>query len=334
MNTQSGIENPDLRICVFGAGAIGSHLAVRLASVGARVCIVARGEKLKAIKENGLTLKSADFDPINVRLQASDDPAALGEQDIVLVAVKLPALPEVLRSAAPLIGRNTRVIFVMNGLPWWFPNGIPQLQSAGLGDLLDPTRELSALLPERQWVACAITSGNRVVEPGVVLNTSRRGNMLSFGFSDGRHDEDLAALEAMLVRSGMKAALVPDIRHAIWRKLLINAALSAIATICERDTRQICQDPETRRIVVAAMCEILAIGRSIGIDIDADPVALTEPDRQPAHITSFLQDLRAGRKLEISNGILAVRAIGWATRTPIPHLDTVAALLHARSPRA
>ncbi|HKY82921.1 MAG TPA: 2-dehydropantoate 2-reductase [Sphingobium sp.] len=332
MSASDSNPNEPLRICVYGLGAIGGHAAVKLARAGADVCAIARGETLNAIAARGLTLRAEAHADMTVPLKVASDAEAFGVQDVVVIAVKLPALPEVLRKARPLIGPDTAVIFMMNGMPWWFMEGLPLgFDKEPVYRMLDGTGELRGLLPIEQWVHCSISSGNRVLEPGLVLNESPGHNRMKLGYWDGRRTAVLDRFAALAAQGGYEAEAVSDIRRPIWGKLLINAGISATSAIVERNVHETVSDPDTRSIVVEVMREILAIGEAIGIRVEADPVAMTDPANVPPHVTSFLQDLQAGRRLEISNGILGVREIARARGVAAPHLETVAALLASRS---
>lgn len=322
-----------MRICIFGAGAVGGHMLARLSLGGAELCAVMRGQRLAAVREEGLRLKIDGEADLHLSPTVSDDPASLGVQDVMVMSVKLAALKEALAAARPLINDDTRVVFAMNGLPWWFPQGLDLPETPELAACLDPDGSLRRAVDVTRWVACVVTSGNVVERPGVVINTTPGRNKLRLGFSDGRRDAIVEKFVAAASRGGYDAEFSDDIRREMWSKLLINAGMSSVATVSERTIYEICNDPETRLVCRRLMGEILEIGNDLGVGIDADIDRLTDPATAPHHTTSFLQDLRSGRPLEISNGILAVRAIARAKHIAAPHLDTVAALMQARSSR-
>lgn len=320
-----------MKTCIFGAGAVGGTLAVHLAIAGADVSVIVRGANLEAIRANGLVVKAEGEQDLYARPRAAQLAREIGVQDIVVVSVKLTSLPDAVVAAAPLIGPHTRILFAMNGLPWWFVDGLPINRSERLENLLDPSGQLRGAVPRERWVAGAVRSGNYILRPGVIFNTTPEMNAITLGYSDGRTDKVLAEFCSLAQRGSYRATVSPVIRDEIWSKLLINAALGAVSTITERTHKATCQDPATRALALAAMQEIIVIGNSIGLHVGTDPVALTNPETMPAHTTSFLQDLRAGRALEISNGILAVCEIARIQRVAAPHLDSLAALLAARS---
>ena len=319
-----------MKITVFGAGAVGGHVAARLALAGVTVSVVARGAHLAAIRANGITLRAGD-QSFQCAVQATDDPANLGSQDLVIVAVKRSGLRTALEGIKPLITSDTRVLVAMNGLPWWFGNSLRPSHAAILKNLLDPDGSLAALLPADRLIWGMVMAGGEILEPGVILNSTPANNSLDIGYPDGHTDAAITLAAELLGRAGFRTAVTGDIRGKIWFKLLLNAGQAMVATATERTALQTVSDPETRAIVMAVMHEILAIGRAIGIDVAADPLALTDPARSAPHRSSFLQDLKAGRPLELSTTILAVRDIGRALGIPAPHLTTVAATVAARS---
>lgn len=324
-----------MRIGIIGLGAIGGHAAVRLAHGGARVSALARGETLSALRSGPLVLAAPEgpYPTLEAHVRAEPDMERLGPQDILVVAVKYDALAQILPRIAPVLGDETPVIFAMNGLPAWFGEGLPGAIAGPLADFLDPDRVLRRVLPVERWIACAISSGNRTVAPGRVLNTTPALNRMMLGTASGAIPSILDEF-VQIARAGQyQAEAVPDIRAHIWSKLLINSAMSAVSTLVERDIRETCENPDCRTLVIELMQEVLSIGKAIGIEIHADPEAMTEPAQVPPHVTSFLQDLLNGKPLELHSGILAVRKISRLVGRESLRLETIAALLELRSPR-
>lgn len=318
------------RICVLGAGSVGGHLAARLLDTGIELSVIARGETLAAIRRDGLRLTRGEA-TIVTRPRATDRPADLGVQDVLIVSVKFPHLAGALDSAAPLIGPDTLVVFAVNGLPFWFPEGTVLAGNAALREQLDPGGAVSARVPLDQAVGCVVTSGGVQVAPGHIRNTTPQMNKLVFGRHDGGIPAALHRLIAATTAAGYDAQAVSDIRSHMWDKMVFNAGLAPVSTIAERTARQTCNDPETRALAVAVIREIQAIGTALGFPVRIDAEAVTDPARAPDHRPSFLADLSAGRPLEIGNGVLAVRTIARTLAIPAPHLDSVAALMNARS---
>lgn len=318
-----------MKVAVFGAGAVGGQIALRLAQGGCETAVVARGAQLEAIKNKGLTL-TANGSTVTYRLAATSDARTLGLQDVVFIAVKGPALASAVPDIASLVGPKTRVVFAMNGVPWWFAEGNDAIGPA-LRGYLDPGGVVASLVPLDRLVWSMVMVGGALTAPGVIVNPVPGPGSLAIGYPDGHVDAALEQVREALIQGGIQATIETAIREKIWFKLLMNAGQAMVATASERDAVQTVSDPELRAIVVACMNEILEIGKAIGIDLKADPVAMTEPSRHSTHRSSFLQDLKAGRPLELASTILAVRHIARLTGVAIPHLATVAAIVSARS---
>src|ERR1700761_1113622 len=197
-----------MRICVFGAGAVGSHFAVRLALAGHEVSCVMRGPHLKAVQAKGLTLRAGGAD-FNARVKASDDPAALGPQDFVISTLKATALGTLVEGLSPLMNENSAVVFAQNGIPWWYDIGLPADHPTppDLG-FLDPGGKLRSAVPKPRIIGGVIFSSNEVVEPGVVANLSPERNMLLVGECDDRSSERIARLRATLADASIASAPV------------------------------------------------------------------------------------------------------------------------------
>jgi 2-dehydropantoate 2-reductase len=319
-----------MKITVFGAGAVGGHIAARLVMSGVEVNVVARGVHLNAIREYGLILR-IENELVHCKVNATNRPAELGPQDLVIVSVKGTALPAAVDSIRSLVDMQTRVLFVMNGLPCWFADGLAITPTAALRKLLDPEGNIRDLVPVDRTIWGVVSSGGIIVEPGVIRNTTPNNNVLRLGYPDDREDAFIGGVTAMLVKAGYKANVSADIRVDIWLKLLINAGPVMVSAVTERDNLQTASDPKTRMVSIACMREIAEVGRKIGIDVEADFDAMTDPARAAPHRSSFLQDLEAGRPLELPSTILAVLELARNMRVPAPHLTTVAALIAARS---
>lgn len=323
-----------LKVAIVGIGAIGGHAAVRLARGGTEVSALARGATLAALQSGPLTLVAEDgsYDPMTAPIRAAASGAELGRQDVVVVAVKHSALHSVLPAVRDMMDDGTLVVFAMNGLPVWFGDTMPGELGAHLASYLDPEGIMRAVIPPNRWVGCAVTSGNRVVAPGRVLNTTPTLNRLVLGLSDGSVPRRLEQFVAAARAGGYTADAVDDVRRHVWSKLLVNGALSSISTIVERNIRDTFADPDCREIGIGVIGELLGIGRNIGILVEADAEAMTDPAKLPRHVTSFLQDLLNSRPLEIRTGLLAAREIARLTGQESPYLSAVSALLNARSP--
>src|ERR1700737_4390126 len=215
-----------MRICIFGAGAVGSHFAVRLALAGHDWSCVMGGPHLEAVKAKGLTLR-VDNAEFSARVKASDDPAALGPQDLVISTLKANGLSSLVKGLPPLLRDDTAVVFAQNGIPWWYDIGLspdhPPPPDLGF---LDAGGRLRAVVSQARIVGGVIFSANEIVEPGIVVNASPERNMLLVGECDDRATERIERLRAVLSEASIQSPPVPRIREAIWSKLMTNMSMS------------------------------------------------------------------------------------------------------------
>src|SRR4051794_5338095 len=220
-----------MRICVFGAGAVGSHIAVRLALAGHDVSCVMRGPHLAAVKARGLRLRVGDAE-FTARVKASDDPATLGTQDVVISTLKATGTGALVTGLSPLLSDDTAVVFAQNGIPWWYDIGLPadHPPPPDLG-FLDPGGALRAAVPKQRIIGGVIYSSNEVVEPGVVANLSPDRNRLLIGECDDRASERIAGLRAIVNAAAFESPVVARIRETIWSKLLTNMSLSVMCLL-------------------------------------------------------------------------------------------------------
>ncbi|MBL6454389.1 2-dehydropantoate 2-reductase [Belnapia sp. T6] len=312
-----------MKICVFGAGAIGGHVAARLAKGGAEVSVVARGPNLAAIQERGLTVHAPDG-TLECRPRASADPAELGPQDAVIVTTKAPSLPSVAASIAPMLGPETPVAFVMNGIPWWYNDGTAR--DGQPLPALDPGGALRRAIGISRTIGGVVYSACEVTEPGVVeVETSDARVIL--GEVDGRITPRIQALSAAIAAGGIPSPVVPDIRQAVWQKLLgnlVNGPLCILARSCMQDTLQ---SPETREAAIRLSEEVVAISRAEGWPIPGDALAArVARSATLRHKPSILQDLEAGRMMEVEAMFQAPLRLAREAGVPVPTLSLMVAL--------
>ncbi|NKC34181.1 ketopantoate reductase family protein [Falsiroseomonas selenitidurans] len=316
-----------MKICVFGAGAIGGHLAGRLARGGAEVSLVARGAHLAAIQAKGLTVQAHDGTHVS-HPKASADPAALGPQDAVIVTVKAPALPAVAAGIAPLLGPDTAVAFVMNGIPWWYFLGQGAPKGEGLAGLrlpgIDPEGALERAVGLHRTIGGVVYSASEVVAPGVVH--SEHGNIrVILGEPDGTVTDRALAIAARLEAGGMPCPVTPDIRAAVWAKLLGNLSSGPLCVLARRGVRDTMAEPVLRATARLVAEEGRAIAAALGVALpvaDVDRVARSNMLHKP----SILQDLELGRPMEIESLFEVPLQLARATGTPTPQLDLLVAL--------
>jgi len=321
-----------LKICIFGAGAIGGYMAVELQRAGYDVSIVARGPHLGAIRANGLRLRIGD-DERTASPAASDDPADLGPQDYVILTLKAHSVPPVADKLAPLLGPDTAVVTGMNGIPFWYFHGLDGRWRDRRVESVDPGGVLwDKITPERA-IGCVVYPACEVIAPGVVRHIE--GNRFTLGEPDGSKSERVLALAKALVDAGFKAPVKTNIRNEIWIKLWGNLSFNPISALTGSTLADIVDDPDTRAVARTMMLEAEAIAAKLDVTfpIDVDKRIKGAGD-VGAHKTSMLQDLERGRPMEIDALIGSVQELGRLTETPTPAIDTVLALTKRLARRA
>src|SRR6201996_8730069 len=256
-----------MRICIFGAGAVGSHFAVRLAEAGHDVSCVIRGPHLAAMQARGLTLRVGEK-ATRAKVKASDDPSTLGPQDLVISTLKATGVASLASGLKPLLGADTPVIFAQNGIPWWYDIGLPASHPP-TPDLafLDPGGALRAAIPKARIIGGVIFSSNEVIAPGVVANLSPDRNMLLIGECDDRSSERITQFRAILEQAGIESPPVAQIRESIWSKLLTNMSMSVLCLLTGQTARAVREDPALRDVVPHLLAEAQAVGRSCYPDV-------------------------------------------------------------------
>lgn len=312
-----------MRICVFGAGSIGGNFATRLALAGNEVSIVVRGAHLEAVRARGLTMISGEQRHV-VKVMASDRPADLGPQDVVLVTMKACSLPALAEGVAPLLRADTPVIFVQNGIPWWYGHGLGSSRPPA-PDLsrLDPGGALAKAVGFERAVGAVVTSSNHVIEPGVVLNISPERNILWIGETDDRQSARIEQLRATLIEAGIASPATRDIRYDVWHKLMANLTGSTICLILAQPNT-IQATPMVNRLVRRAHEEALAVAAAHGVILDDSPDKRYGPTRvYPDHRPSILQDYEYGRPMEVEAIVRAPLAFARSAGIATPTLDAI-----------
>jgi 2-dehydropantoate 2-reductase len=321
-----------MRICVFGAGAIGGYMGVKLAEAGADVSLVARGPHLAAMKSYGLRLIE-ETGETTVTPIASNDPADLGVQDYIIVTLKAHSVPAVVPKMAPLIGPNTTIVSGVNGVPWWYFHGV--------GGVLEGTRLASVDPGDAQWtgfgpdkvLGCVVYPAAEVVEPGVIKHIE--GNRFSLGEPDGSKSDRAVALSQALMSAGLKAPVRPKLRDEIWVKLWGNLSFNPISALTHATLDILCTDPGTRAVARGMMVEAQEIAEKLGVKFPIDVERRIDGGAAVgAHRTSMWQDLDQGRPMEIDALVKSVQELGALTKTATPTIDTVLALTQLRAKTA
>jgi 2-dehydropantoate 2-reductase len=312
------------RVAVVGAGAIGGWLAVHLAQAGCELSVLARGQTLTSLQRDGLTLRSG-ASTATVPVNASNDAATLGVQDLVVIAVKAPALASVAQQIAPLLGPDTVVLTAMNGVPWWFLDGFGGAVAGTALASIDPSGEIARAIPTRHVVGCVVHASCSLDAPGVVRH--HFGDGLIVGEPGGGVSARVQALAALLQQAGFKATASPQIQKDIWYKLWGNMTVNPISALTGATTDLILGDDLVRGFVSAVMLEAKAIGENIGIPIDQQPDDRHAVTRKlGAFKTSMLQDVEAGKPVELDALVSAVRELGQLTGVATPFTDALLGL--------
>jgi 2-dehydropantoate 2-reductase len=308
-----------MKICIYGAGAIGGLLGARLGAAGHAMSAVARGATLHALARHGLQLRTGDR-ALAAPVRAAEDPAALGPQDLVVVAVKGPAVPAVAARIGPLLAAHTMVLVAMNGVPWWFFDGMPGPLAGTRLQTLDPDGAVAAAIPATAVLGCVVHASCTTPEPGLVHPVM--GDGLIVGEPAGGTSPRAAALAQALAAAGFEARVSERIQQDIWYKLWGNMTMNPISALTGATADRILDDDLVNRYCLAVMDEAAAIGARIGCPIaqsGAERIAVTR--KLGAFRTSMLQDADAGRPLEIDALLTVVREIADQANVPTPHLD-------------
>ena len=318
-----------MKICIFGAGAIGGYMAAKLVQAGADVSIVARGPHLAAMQDKGLTLIEEGRDPVTLPVRASASAADLGPQDYVILTLKAHSVPPVVGAMQPLFGPDTTLVHGVNGVPWWYfhKHGGPldgtRLHSVDPGDV-----QWNGFGPDRV-LGCVVYPAAEVSEPGTIHHIE--GNRFSLGEPDGSKSDRATALSQALQAAGLKAPVRPRLRDEIWIKLWGNLSFNPISALTHATLDVLCTDPGTRDVARHMMIEAQTIAEKLGVTFPIDVERRIDGGAAVgAHRTSMLQDLMAGRPMEIDALVGSVQELGRLTATPTPTVDTVLALITLR----
>jgi 2-dehydropantoate 2-reductase len=308
-----------MKICIVGAGAVGGLIGTRLAvHTKAEVSALARGDTLVALSAQGWRLKQGDA-LLQAPTRASADARALGPQDLVVIAVKAPAMAAVAARIGPLLGPETIVLPAMNGVPWWFSQGLKGLGEAPLQSI-DPGGAIARAIPLRHVVGCVVHLSAATAEPGLVVH--RNGNGLIVGEPDGSMSARLKQVHDLLTEARFETTSSPSIRHDIWYKLWGNMTMNPVSALTGATGDRMLDDPLVRNFCSAAMREAAAIGAKIGCTIDQDPEARHAVTRElGAFKTSMLVDAERGRPIELDALVTAVHELGRRTGVATPFID-------------
>jgi 2-dehydropantoate 2-reductase len=318
-----------VKICIYGAGAVGGLMAAWLARSGQDVSVVARGAQLEAIRRSGLRVRS-NIGIDSFRVKAHSDPRELGPQDYVLVTVKAQSLTDVAQSTGPLLGPGTSIMTAMNGVPWWFFDRLPFRNGNERLESLDPGGKLARAIPTERIVGCVIHLAASTPEPGLVSHNM--GRKLIVGEPGGKNSARTKRIADALQAAGFEVIVTPAIEKEFWVKLLGNVSFNPVSALTMSTADRLIEVPGVKDYMVKIMREVLAIGRAVGVDADIDPEARIDMARALGKFkTSMLQDLEAGKPLEIDGLLAGTLEIARKAGVPAPYTDTLFGLIKARA---
>ena len=314
-----------MKVCIYGAGAIGGFIGARLAATGeCAVSAVARGATLQALREHGWRLQQADTLLRAPLAAASDEPAQLGPMDLVVVAVKGPALSDVARRIGPLLGAQTVVLPAMNGVPWWFAQSTPGFDGEPLRSV-DPDGRIGVEIALGRVVGCVVHASTFTPEPGIVQQ--RMGQGLIIGEPAGGHSPRVQALAGLLGLAGFEVTVSDNVRRDIWYKLWGNMTMNPVSALTGASVDRIMADPLVLAFCSAAMREAAEIGARIGCAVAQTPEERHAVTRKlGAFRTSMQNDVDAGRAIELDALVSVVREIAQRLQIATPNVDALLGL--------
>ena len=318
-----------MKICIYGAGAVGGLMAGWLARSGHDVSVVARGAQLEAIRKSGLRVRSASSVD-TFRIKADSDPRALGPQDYVLVTVKAQSLTGVAANIAPLLGADTSLVTAMNGVPWWFFDRLKFGGGKERLEILDPGGKLAHAMPTDRIVGCVIHLAASTPEPGLISHNM--GKKLIIGEPGGKNTERTKRIADALKEAGFEVSVTGEIEKEFWVKLLGNVSFNPVSALTMSTADRLIQDRGVKDFMISIMREVLAIGRAVGVDANIDPEARIDMARALGKFkTSMLQDLEAGKSLEVDGLLAGTLEIARKAGVQAPYTESLFGLVKARA---
>jgi 2-dehydropantoate 2-reductase len=316
-----------MKIAIIGAGAIGGYVGVKLALAGEDVTFIVRGANLEAIRNNGMKLIMHDGSEHVARdVKATNDYAAAGVQDVVILAMKAHQLDTVARDVPKLLGPHTVIVTMQNGIPFWYFHKHGGALAGSQVKSVDPSGVIGAHLPVEQVLGCVVYPASELVAPGMVRHIE--GDRFPVGELDGSLSERAQRVADCFVKAGFKSPVLDNIRAEMWLKLWGNLTFNPISSLAHATLVDICQYPPTRELAAAMMTEAQDVANKLGITFRVGiDKRIAGAEKVGKHKTSMLQDIEAGRAPEIDALVGSVVELGRLTNTPTPHIDTVYALV-------
>lgn len=310
-----------MKFLIAGAGAVGAYLGARMARAGLDVTLFARGAHLRAMKEHGVRVKSVDGD-FEARPKIAGTLEEAGPADVVFLGVKAHSLPQLAPQLKSVLGPDTTVVSTQNGIPWWFFQGFGGRWEGTRLERVDPGGVVSGAIESRRVLGSLVYFATELLEPGVIRHTE--GNRISLGEPDGSRSERSRRIAEALIASGLRCPVSARIRHEIWVKILGNVAFNPISAITGATLAQMARDPEISALIRKIMEEAEGVARQLDLEL---PVSIEQrmagAERVGEHKTSMLQDLEAGRPLELEAVVGAVIELGERLNVPMVHTKTV-----------
>ena len=316
-----------MKIAIIGAGAIGGLVGVKLALASEDITFMVRGANLQAIRANGMKLVDHDgSEHVARNVKATNDYAAAGVQDVVVLAMKAHQVEAVVDELPKLLGPQTLIVTMQNGVPFWYFHGVGSELAGTVVKSVDPAGRIAAAIPAAQVIGCVVYPASELIAPGVVKHIE--GDRFPLGELDGRVTERVQRVAACFVNAGFKSPVLEDIRSEIWLKLWGNLTFNPVSSLTHATLVDICQYPLTRELAAAMMTEAQAVANKLGITFRVSiDKRIAGAEKVGKHKTSMLQDVEAGRAPEIDALVGSVVELGRLTNTPTPHIDAVYALV-------
>jgi len=315
-----------LKIAIIGVGAIGGYVGIRLALGGADVTFIARGANLETLRSRGIRLVTADGKEEAVaQVKATDDYAAAGPQDVVILAMKAHQVEAVARQVPKLFGPETAVVPMQNGIPYWYFHRYPGALAGTRVQSVDPSGAIAEHIPCERVIGCVVYPAAELVSPGVIKHVE--GNRFPVGEPDGTNSARVMRLSECFIKGGLQAPVLNDIRAEIWLKLWGNLTFNPISALSRATLADICRYPPSRAVAAAMMAEAQTVANKLGVTFRVSlEKRIAGAERVGHHKTSMLQDVESARTLEIDALLGSVMELARLTETPTPHIDTVYAL--------
>ena len=316
-----------MKIAIIGAGAIGGYVGVKLALAGEDVTFIVRGANLAAIKSRGMKLIMADgTEHVASNVRATNDYAEAGPQDLVILAMKAHQVEAVARDVPKLLGPDTAVVTMQNGIPYWYFHQHGAALAGTRVRSVDPSGIVGECIPASRVIGCVVYPASELIAPGVVRHIE--GDRFPVGELDGSSSERVNRISGCFTNAGFKAPVLDNIRAEIWLKLWGNLTFNPISCLSHSTLVDICQFPLTRELAASMMREAQAVAHKLGIEFRVTlDKRIAGAEKVGKHKTSMLQDIEAGRAPEIDALVGTVVELGRLTDTPTPHIDTVYALV-------